>query len=184
MCLVSETITRNWCSTRDHQHPHHCLLSDSGPGHKNRPRAWREAAGGRAASLASHFIIDLIPHGFIAHPNTIFKKFIPTFFELAPALVIMLFAMAAFGSPLLFLWAVGFSIIPDVVTILIWKGNDQVAKVPGLSLIHSLHREVHWFETENPDGTVTYLFPNRPMLALEALLILCLLLVLFIPLKP
>ena len=137
-----------------------------------------------AASLASHFIIDLIPHGFIAHPDTIFKKFIPTFFELAPALVIMLFTMAVFGSPLLFLWAVGFSIIPDVVTILIWKGNDQVTKVPGLSLIHSLHREVHWFETENPDGTVTYLFPNRPMLALEALLILCLLLVLFIPLKP
>ena len=79
--------------------------------------------------------------------------------------------MAVFGSPLLFLWAVGFSIIPDVVTILIWKGNDQVAKVPGLSLIHSLHREVHWFETEHPDGTVTYLFPNRPMLALEALLV-------------
>ena len=92
--------------------------------------------------------------------------------------------MATFGSPLLFLWAAGFSIIPDVVTTLTWKGNDQVVKVPGLSLIHPLHRKVHWFETDHPDGTVSYLFPNRPMLVLEALLILCLLLVLFIPLKP
>jgi hypothetical protein len=135
------------------------------------------------ASLASHFIIDLIPHGFIAHPDTIFKKFMPTFFELAPGPVIMLCAMAAFGSPLLFLWAAGFSIIPDVVTTLTWKGNDRIVTVPGLSLIHWLHREVHWFETDHPDGTVTYLFPNRPMLALEALLVICLLLVLFIPLR-
>ena len=85
-----------------------------------------------AASLVSHFIIDLIPHGFIAVPNTIFKKFIPTIFELAPGPVILLLAMATFGSPFLFLWAAGFSIIPDVVTTLTWKGNDQIVKVPGL----------------------------------------------------
>jgi|GEM_PF-670203 len=135
-----------------------------------------------AAALASHFIIDLIPHGFIAHPKTIFKKFIPTFFELAPGPVIMLCAMTVFGSPLLFLWAAGFSIIPDVVTTLAWMGNNRIIKIPGLSLIHWLHRKVHWFETDHPDGTVTYLFPNRPMLALEALLVTSLLLVLFIKL--
>ena len=33
-----------------------------------------------AASLVSHFIIDPIPHGFIAHPHTLFKKFLPTYF--------------------------------------------------------------------------------------------------------
>lgn len=132
-----------------------------------------------AASLASHFIIDLIPHGFIAHPDTIFKKFIPTFFELAPGPVILLCAMAAFGSPLLFLWAAGFSIIPDVVTTLIWQGNDRIVKVPGLALINTLHRKVHWFETDHPDGTVTYLFPNRPMLALEGVFVTSLLLALF-----
>jgi hypothetical protein len=135
-----------------------------------------------AASLASHFIIDLIPHGFIAHPDTIFKKFIPTFFELAPSLVILLFAMAAFGSPLLFLWAAGFSIIPDIMTILAWKDNNWILQIPGLSLLHWMHRKVHWFETDHPDGTVTYLFPNRPMLAIEALLVTSLLLVLFIKL--
>jgi hypothetical protein len=137
-----------------------------------------------AASLVSHYIIDLIPHGFVAVPNTLFKKFIPTFFELAPGPVILLFAMAMFGSPLLFLWAAVFSVIPDVVTTLTWKGNDRVVKVPGLSLIHRLHRKVHWFETDHPDGTVSYLFPNRPMLTVEALLVTVLLLILFVKLNP
>jgi hypothetical protein len=132
-----------------------------------------------AASLVSHFIIDLIPHGFIAVPNTIFKKFIPTIFELAPGPVILLLAMAVFGSPFLFPWAAGFSIIPDVVTTLTWKGYDQVVKVPGLALINALHRKVHWFETDHPDGTVSYLFPNRPMLVLEYVLVISLLLALF-----
>ena len=60
-----------------------------------------------------------------------------------------------------------------------WKGNDQIVKVPGLSLIHRLHRKVHWFETDHPDGTVSYRFPNRPMLAHEYVLIISLLLALF-----
>jgi len=60
-----------------------------------------------------------------------------------------------------------------------WKGNDRIVKVPSLSLIHRLHRKVHWFETDHPDGTVSYLFPNRPMLALECVLIISLLLALF-----
>jgi hypothetical protein len=137
-----------------------------------------------AASFVSHFIIDLIPHGFIADPSTIFKKTMPTLLELAPGPVILLLAIAAFGSPLLFLWAAGLSIIPDVVTTLTWKGNDQVVRVPGLSLIHRLHRKVHWFETDHPDGTVSYLFPSQPLIALEALFIIFLLLVLFIKLKP
>jgi hypothetical protein len=135
-----------------------------------------------AASLVSHYLIDLIPHGFIAVPSTIFKKFIPTVFELAPGPVILLIATATFGSPFLFLWAAGFSIIPDVVTTLAWKGHDQVLKVPGLSLIHRLHRKVHWFETDHPDGTVSYLFSNRPMLAVEALLVTSLILILFVKL--
>lgn len=137
-----------------------------------------------AASLASHFIIDLIPHGFVADPHTIFVKIAPTLLELVPGPVILLLSVAMFGSPVLFIWAAGFSIIPDVVSTLIWKGNLLVLKVPGLSLIHRLHRKVHWFETDHPDGTVSYLFPNRPLLALEGLLIASLLLVLFIRFKP
>jgi hypothetical protein len=131
-----------------------------------------------AAALASHYI-DLIPHGFVAHPDTIFKKFTPTLLELSPGPVILFFAVAMFGQPLLFLLAAGFSILPDIVTTLTWKGNDRIVKVPGLSLIHWLHRKVHWFETDHPDGTVSYLFPNRPMLALECVLIISLLLALF-----
>jgi hypothetical protein len=132
-----------------------------------------------AAALVSHFIIDLIPHGFIAEPSTIFKKFLPTLFELAPGPVILVFSMGVFGSPLLFLWAAGFSILPDIVSTLIWKNNRQILKIPGPALIHLLHRKVHWFETDHPDGTVSYLFPNRPMLAVEALLVTSLLLILF-----
>jgi hypothetical protein len=60
-----------------------------------------------------------------------------------------------------------------------WKGNHRIAKVPGLSLIHWLHCKVHWFETDHPDGTVSYLFPNRPMLVLEYVLVISLLLALF-----
>ena len=60
-----------------------------------------------------------------------------------------------------------------------WKGNHQIVKVPGLSLIHRLHRKVHWFETDHPDGTVSYLFPNRPMLVLEYVLVISLLRALF-----
>jgi hypothetical protein len=54
-----------------------------------------------------------------------------------------------------------------------WKGNHQIAKIP------RLHCKVHWFETDHPDGTVSYLFPNRPMLVLEYVLVISLLLALF-----
>jgi hypothetical protein len=135
-----------------------------------------------AAALVSHFVIDLIPHGFIAHPDTIFKKFLPTLLELAPGPVILMLSIAVFGSPLLFIWAAGFSILPDIVSTLIWKKNRRILKIPGPALIHLLHRRVHWFETDHPDGTVSYLFPNRPMLAVEALLVTSLLLILFIKL--
>ena len=136
------------------------------------------------ASFVAHLIIDLIPHGFIADPSTIFKKIMPTLLELAPGPVILLLAIAAFGNPILFCWSAAFGILPDIVTTLVWKNRGLVSQLPGVSAINRLHRKVHWFETDHPDGTVSYRFPNRPMLALESLFIIFLLLVLFIKLKP
>jgi hypothetical protein len=131
------------------------------------------------ASFVAHLMLDIIPHGFIAAPHTIFKKILPTLLELGPGPVILVFAIYVFGNPLLFLWAAGFSILPDIASTLIWKNQERFCTIPGFALIHRIHRTVHWFEIDNPDGTVSYLFPSRPLLAVEAVLILSFLFLLF-----
>ncbi len=130
-------------------------------------------------SFMSHLIIDIIPHGFIAEPRTIFRKALPTLFELVPGPLILVFSIQALGHPLLFLWASGFSILPDVATTLIWNNKKRDSRVPGILFIHRLHRMVHWFEKDNPDGTVSYIFPKHPLLALESFLIIFLLFILY-----
>jgi hypothetical protein len=131
------------------------------------------------ASFVAHLMLDIIPHGFIAEPHTIFKKIIPTLLELGPGLMIVFFAIYVFGNPVLFLWAAGFGILPDIASILIWLNQKRFSSVPGFPLIHRIHRTVHWFQTDNPDGSVSYLFPVRPLLAVEAVLILSFLFLLF-----
>ncbi len=129
-------------------------------------------------SFISHLILDCIPHGFIADPKTIFKKAMPTLLELAPGPIILISAIWVFGNPLLFLTAACFSILPDVATTLLYKKRNLMAQIPGILFIHRIHRKVHWFETDNPDGTVSYLFPNQPLLVVEAFVTLSLLIVL------
>jgi len=131
------------------------------------------------ASFVAHLIFDIIPHGFIATPDTIFKKLTPTLLELGPGAVILIFAISVFGNPVLFLWAAGFGILPDIASTLIWLNQKRFTSVPGFPLIHQLHRTVHWFAIDNPDGSVSYLFPSRPLLALETVLILSFLFLLF-----
>jgi hypothetical protein len=131
-------------------------------------------------SFCSHLLLDVIPHGFIAEPKTIFKKAVPTLLELVPGPVILLLMIRAYGNPLLFIWAAGCSILPDIATTLMWNNKELVSRIPGVSLIHRIHRLVHWFEKDNCDGTVSYLFPKHPLLALESFLIISLLIALFV----
>ena len=130
-------------------------------------------------SLALHFLLDCIPHGFITTPWTIFKKFLPTAVELAPGPLILAASILVFGHPLLFVLAAGFSLIPDICSTLVWKHNRAAGAYP-VRALHRLHRLVHWFETDHPDGSVTHLFPNGPLLALEACCVVLMLGVLFV----
>mgnify|MGYP000114958566 CR=1 FL=1 len=131
------------------------------------------------ASCVAHLILDIIPHGFIAAPDTIFKKLLPTLLELGPGLIILVYAVYVFGNPLLFLWATGFGILPDIVSTLIWKRQELFSAIPGFALIHRAHRIVHWFEKDNHDGTVSYMFPSPPLLAAETVLVISLVFILF-----
>ena len=117
-------------------------------------------------SLVLHFLLDCIPHGFITTPWTIFKKFVPTVIELVPGPLILAAAILIFGHPLLFLLAAAFSLIPDICSTLVWK-HTRVADMYLLRALHRLHRLVHWFEIDNPDGSVSHLFSNRPLLIVE-----------------
>ncbi len=132
------------------------------------------------ASCMAHLLLDIIPHGFIAAPDTIFKKLVPTLLELGPGVIILVSAMNVFGSPLLFLWTAGFGILPDIVSTLLWKRQERFSAIPGFAVIHRAHRIVHWFEKDNSDGTVSYRFPNPPLLAAETVLIITLVSILFI----
>jgi hypothetical protein len=136
-----------------------------------------------ATAFAAHFILDLIPHSFIAAPHTIFKKVLPTIFELAPGPVILLLAIGVYGNPFLFCWSAAFGILPDIATTLLWKNIGPVSRLPGFSTIHRLHRAVHWFEKDNPDGTVSFKFSGRLLIALESVLFISLILCLFVKLK-
>lgn len=129
-------------------------------------------------SLISHFILDLLPHGFIAKPNTLFRKLLPTLLELFPGPIIIAGAVSLFGSGMLFLSAAFFSVLPDLITTLYYQRKHLVSSVAPLLYLHMLHRKVHWFETENPDGSCSYRYPILPLLAGEALFMCCLLFVL------
>ena len=121
-------------------------------------------------SLALHFLLDCLPHGFIATPRTIFKKAVPTIIELAPGPLIFAAAILIFGHPLLFMLAAACSLIPDICSTLIWNHNSRAGALYPLRAMHRLHRLVHWFETDHPDGSVTHRFSNGPLLAAEACL--------------
>jgi len=125
-------------------------------------------------SLALHFAFDCIPHGFITTPWTIFKKFLPTAVELVPGPLILAGSVAAFGHPFLFLLAAGFSLLPDLCSTLVWKQGRGSNFYP-VRALHRLHRKVHWFETDHPDGSVTHRFANRPLLVREACLLVTIL---------
>lgn len=130
-------------------------------------------------SLALHFLLDCIPHGFITTPWTIFKKFMPTALELAPGPLILAASILVFGHPVFFLLAAGFSLIPDFCSTLVWNQSPAAGAYP-VRALHRLHRLVHWFETDHPDGSVTHMFPNGPLLALEACCVVLMLCVLFV----
>ena len=130
-------------------------------------------------SLVSHFILDLLPHGFIAKPETLFKKLWPTLLELLPGPLILFAAISLFGNGPLFIIAVFFSVLPDIITTLYYTRKHLVSWFPPLLYLHSLHRKVHWFETEHPDGTCSYRYPNLPLLAGEALFAFCVAIFLF-----
>jgi hypothetical protein len=117
-------------------------------------------------SLVLHFALDCIPHGFITTPWTIFKKFGPTAAELVPGPLILAGSIFAFGHPFLFLIAAFFSLIPDACSTLVWNHSPGSTLYP-VRALHRLHRKAHWFETDHPDGTVTHMFANRPLLAVE-----------------
>lgn len=130
-------------------------------------------------SLMLHFTLDLFPHGFIATPVTIFKKTVPTILELVPGPVILLASILIFGNPIWFIVATGFGLLPDVLTTFLLRFEKVAEKVPFVKWSHKLHRIVHWFETDEPDGTITLHYPNHPMLAIEGVIMTGLVVVLF-----
>jgi len=130
-------------------------------------------------SLLLHFALDVIPHGYIATPETIFKKPIPTIIEILPGPFILLISMLTFKSSLLFVWAAFFGIIPDLVATLYTSNRGLAEKIPLVVPIHRLHRFIHWFETDLADGGYSFMFPKNPLLVCEILFLACLVVALF-----
>ena len=130
-------------------------------------------------SLLAHFVLDIVPHGFIATPSTLFKKVVPTIAELTPGPIILIAAIGLFDNTFLFLIASFFGILPDMVTILFYKRRELISGIPFLLSIHKIHRKVHWFESENTDGTVSLPFPNTLLLTFEVFFIFFIVTVLF-----
>jgi len=121
-----------------------------------------------AEALFAHFLLDALPHGFIAKPTTIFKEALPTLAELVPGPLILITAVWLFDNPLLFFLAASFGILPDVITTLYYK-KKNISSIPLFPYMHTMHRRMHWFETEHPDGTYSCRFPNKVLLVCEAL---------------
>ena len=131
-----------------------------------------------AGALFAHFLLDAFPHGFIAKPTTLFKETLPTLAELVPGPLILIAAVWLFDNALLFIAASSFGILPDVITTVYYKKKRMVS-IPLLPYIHTLHRRVHWFETEHSDGTCSCRIPTILLLAGEALFTCALLFALF-----
>jgi hypothetical protein len=130
-------------------------------------------------SLLLHFALDLIPHGYIATPETIFKKTLPTIIEVIPGPVILLISILKFKSPIFFILAAFFGILPDLVATLYTSNRGLAEKIPLVVPIHRLHRFIHWFETDLADGGYSFMFSKNPLLVCETLFLICLVLVLF-----
>jgi hypothetical protein len=83
---------------------------------------------------------------------------------------------------LLFILAAFWGIVPDMCTTLAWntRNRKKFGMYPVLQL-HRLHRKIHWFENDNPDGSVTFRFSNAPLLAVEFCCAVVILVVLFLP---
>ncbi len=130
-------------------------------------------------SLSLHFALDIIPHGYIATPETIFKKPVPTLIEIIPGPFILLASILLFGNPFLFLLASFFGMMPDLATTFYSSKQGLAEKIPFNAPIHSLHRKLHWFEEDHDDGSYTFMFPKNPLLVFEALFLIFLVVVLF-----
>ena len=122
-----------------------------------------------AGALCSHFVLDALPHGFIAKPTTIFKEAMPTVAELLPGPLLLITVIWLFDNAPLFLLAASCGILPDVISTLYYKKKKIISYLPLFPYIHALHRKVHWFETDYPDGSSASRFPNKVLLAWEAL---------------
>lgn len=131
-----------------------------------------------AGALCAHFLLDAFPHGLIAKPATLFKEILPTLAELVPGPLILIAAVWRFENALVFIAAASFGILPDVITTLYYRKKGMLF-IPLFSYIHTLHRRVHWFENEHPDGTCSCPFPATLLLAGEALFTCCILFALF-----
>jgi len=131
------------------------------------------------SSLLLHFILDIFPHGYIATPTTIFKKVVPTIVEMIPPPLILFAVIWLFDNTFLFLTASFFGILPDGITMVFYKRRKMIERIPYIVCIHTLHRKVHWFETEHSDGTVSFLFPNVFLLVCEGFFIISIVTVLF-----
>ena len=122
-----------------------------------------------AGALFAHFLLDAFPHGFIAKPTTIFKETLPTLAELVPGPLILIMVIWLFDNALLFILAASFGILPDVISTMYYKNKKRLLSIPLVPYIHTIHRRVHWFETEYPDGSCSSRFPNTVLLVGEAL---------------
>ena len=120
-------------------------------------------------ALCSHFLLDALPHGFIAKPASIFKEAMPTVAELVPGPLLLITVIWFFDTALLFLLATACGILPDAISTLYYKKKKTISSIPLLPYIHALHRKVHWFETDHPDGSSSSRFPNKMLLGWEAL---------------
>jgi hypothetical protein len=129
-----------------------------------------QALAASTAALLAHLALDMLPHGFVATPQTIFKKIGPTLAELLPPIIILGTAVVLFGQAHLFLTTAFFGLLPDIVSTLYYKRREFVSASLLLLTIHRLHRKAHWFEAEGADGRVVRRFPNAPLLSIEALL--------------
>jgi len=130
-------------------------------------------------SLSLHFALDIIPHGYIATPETIFKKPVLTLIEIIPGPIILLASILLFGNPFLFLLASFFGMVPDLATTLYSSKQGLAEKIPSIVPIHSLHRKLHWFEKDLEGGGYSFMFPKNPLLVCEVLFLICLVVVLF-----
>ena len=132
-----------------------------------------------AGALCAHLLLDALPHGFIAQPTTLFKEALPTLAELLPGPLILIAAVWRFDNALLFSLAACFGILPDVISTMYYKKKEIMESISLVLYMHTLHRWVHWFETEYPDESCSCRFPNNVTLACEALFTCCILFALF-----